>query len=406
MVVQIIKVLWIIQIQPAYIHIIIANKKEGDYNMKEFIKDGDFIYVNAPYMEAYIPKDLFSKDGEKESAIAYEYGEGYRLIGEFMVRVFNNPVDNYSDEELYNLRQKTKLRTFIYPNMITTFPSDTEELELTISANPDSTMEKYVVFKYEKGDIMMESRIRKDISNCEKYFDILCKGKIPESIPYADQIELMEKNYAINDLGFGVPAATREAIIASLCRAKEDPKIPFRMIAGKGDSYDPNGYIMLNMRQVTAYTNVMTSLTFEDVGSMLASSINISRSGKKQTETPFEKILSQCKFFKIHIVCKFTKLFQNTPLVASFCHLCAVIFTLPRPAGNSTLPTRPTIRPKRYPLGPYSRCFWAANGHFSGRIPTPRGPRARREKPRMAVHEPYGAYERADVLSLLVGIID
>lgn len=260
--------------------------------MNEFIKDGDFIYVNAPYMEAYIPEELFSKDGEKESAIAYEYGEGYRLIGEFMVRVFNNPPDAYTDDQLASLREKTKLRTFVYPNMITTFPSDTEKLKLSLSNNPEAEPEAYRVFKYERGDIMMESRIRKDISNCEKYFDILCKGKIPESIPYADQIELMEKNYAINDLGFGVPGVTREAIIATLCRSKEDPKIPFRMIAGKSDSYDPNGYMMLNMRQVTAYTNVMTSLTFEDQGSMLASSINISRSGKKQTETPFEKILS------------------------------------------------------------------------------------------------------------------
>jgi len=257
--------------------------------MKEFIKEGEFIYVNSPYMEAYIPEELFSKDGEKESAIAYEYGEGYRLVGEFMVRVFSTAIDE-DDEDIKVKREKIKLHTFSYPNMITTFPSDVEKV--TMSITPDSEPEKVRIFKYEKGDIMMESKVKKDISNCEKYFDILCKGKVPESIPYADQIELLEKNYAINGLGFGVPAATREAIIATLCRSKNDPKIPYRMVAGKGDNYDPNGYIMLNMRQVTAYTNVLSALTFEDQGSMLASSINMSRSGKKQAETPFEKILS------------------------------------------------------------------------------------------------------------------
>lgn len=51
-------------------------------------------------------------------------------------------------------------------------------------------------------------------------------------------------------------------------------------------------YIPGNMRMVASYTNVMNALTFENMGEMLTTSINITRSGAKQDQTPLEKVLT------------------------------------------------------------------------------------------------------------------
>lgn len=250
--------------------------------MNEFIKQGEYIIVNVPYMEAYIREDLFEKpeDADKGSALAVTYGEGFRLVGVFNVRIFKNP-----EQDRYGI----KLRTFSYPNMIETYPSDSQVVKMSLDGK--SEPEKFRILKYYKGDTMMESRIKRDSLNCENYLGMICKGKIPTSIPYPDLIKLWNKNFEINETSAGVPSVTKEAMIATLCRDKTNPVVPYRVIAGKNPNYNTTGYFAANMRQVTSFTNVMSALTFENMGEMLTSSINMCRNGTKQADSPFEDIL-------------------------------------------------------------------------------------------------------------------
>ena len=76
-----------------------------------------------------------------------------------------------------------------------------------------------------------------------------------------------------------------------MSRYAEDPSMQFRKVVGKGN-VSMTDYIPGNMRMVASYTNVMNALTFENMGEMLTTSINITRSGAKQDQTPLEKVLT------------------------------------------------------------------------------------------------------------------
>ena len=246
--------------------------------MNEFIKVGEYINVNVPYMEAYIAMDLFD-DADKESAVASQYGEGIKTIGLFNIRVFKSEDDD---------RESVKLETFNYPNTIETYPS---EYESNVKLNINGIEDKYMVLKYYKGDIMMHSDIKQDSSNCEKFLNMLTKGKIPNTISYTDIFKIWLKNFEINAVNPGVPSVTLQVIISEMYRNKNNPIEQFRKIAGKGDigMYD---YIAFNMNEVSSYTSVLSALTFERFSDKLTSSINMTKDGVTQNKSPIERVIS------------------------------------------------------------------------------------------------------------------
>lgn len=249
-----------------------------------FIKQDDYVLLNAPYMEAYIKSDLFApaEESDKGTVMAARFGDAFHLIGVFNVRIFNNP-----DQD----REKVPIKTFCYPNMIETFPSENIEMKLNLNDSDDDEDTKYLVLKYYRGDRIMPARIKKDSLNCEKYVNMMCNGKIPNTIAYKDLSKLWLKNFEINGIDLEVPVVTVESMVATLCRDAKNPRNPYRLTAGKKEDYDQNGYIAVNTRQVTSYTNVMSALTFEDMGAMLTASLNMSKDDDAQIESPFEDIL-------------------------------------------------------------------------------------------------------------------
>jgi hypothetical protein len=246
--------------------------------MNEFIKVGENIHVNVPYMEAYISMDLFD-DADKESAVATQYGEGIKTIGLFNIRAFSSEED---------VRERVEIKTFSYPNTIETHPSEYESnVKLFINGIED----KYMVLKYYKGDIMMHSAIKQDSTNCERFLNMLTKGKIPNTINYTDIFKIWLKNFEINAVNPGVPAVTLQVIISEMYRNKNNPIEQFRKIAGKGKvgMYD---YLAFNMNEVSSYTSVLSALTFERFSDKLTSSINMTKDGVSQTKSPVEKVIS------------------------------------------------------------------------------------------------------------------
>lgn len=252
----------------------------------EFIASDDNILVNVPYAEAYISSDLFreiDKESEITATIAYKNGEAITAVGVFNMRFF-------ADEDAP--RESAPLRTFNYPVPITTYPDEIlENVTLNLSGTNDpEAAQKYTVLCYHRGNIMMARRIEQSSDSCEKFLSMVMKGKIPNSIPYDHLLKTWESNYEMNGLSPGVPSVIMQCILATQCRSKKDPAIPFRQEMGTGKA-SQTGYVFANMRTVASHTSVFNALTFEDMSAMLTTSINMTRSGTKQARSPVEKVL-------------------------------------------------------------------------------------------------------------------
>lgn len=249
----------------------------------EFIVSGDNIVVNVPYAEAYIPVELFKnveKESQLNSAVAFMDGSAVTTVGIFNMRLF--PTDDPS------IREKVPIRTFNYPSPITTYPDDVVKMKLTLG---DIEEQEYSVLQYTRGSIMMPVNNPKDSGNCEKFLNMMMRGKIPNTIPYSHILEIWNKNFQINGIAPGVPSVILQAIIAEQARCKDDPTIPFRKQIGV-DKAGENDYVFANVRTVASYTSVFNALTFEDMSQMLTTSINMTRSGTTQNKSPVEKVLS------------------------------------------------------------------------------------------------------------------
>lgn len=245
--------------------------------MNEFTKDSEYVYLNVPYAEAYIPDVLF-KDPEKKATVASEYGDGIRAIGIFYIRLFDDATKN---------RNSIPLQTFNYPNIIEMYPSEVSVETLVF----DDAEEKYRVLKFVKGDIIMQAFNKKDASNCELFLKLLTSGKIPRSLSYEDLLQSWSKNFAINDVNPGVPAVTMQIILSEMCRYKNNPELQFRKVAGKG-KVDIHNYVSANMNEVSSYSSIFSALTFERFSDKLATSLYMTKSNAAQTKSPIEKVVS------------------------------------------------------------------------------------------------------------------
>lgn len=261
--------------------------------MNEFIRSDGYIIVNVPYAEAYIPESLFKpvdKESEITSAVAFEYGEGINVVGCFNMRFMESDTQN---------RDKVPVRTFNYPSPIETYPTSTlknQKIRLTSAddeneINGDESDEvRYRVLQYYKGDIMMSATSTEAVANCEKFLNMMTSGKIPNTIPYSSLEKIWQANFDMNGVNPGTPSVSLQSVIAEQCRWVRDPRIPFRKVIGAGKGNE-NDYVMVNMRSVASYNSTFSALTFEDMGQMLISSINMSRNNVKQNKSPIEKVL-------------------------------------------------------------------------------------------------------------------
>jgi hypothetical protein len=246
--------------------------------MNEFIKDGDYIYINKPYVEVYIPMDLFD-DPDKNSTISSIYGDGISTLGLFNMRFFDSVEDNIK-------RDSFDILTFNYPNTIETFPSEYEEnVSLVICGIED----KYMILKYLKGDILMRSSTPRSSVNCEKFLNLIMKGKIPLTIDPINVFKTWIRNFEINNVNPGVPSVILQIIISEMYRNKNNPIEQFRKIAGKGNKKD---YVAYNMNEVSSNTSILAALAFERFGDKLVSCLNMTKEGTKQIKSPIEKVLT------------------------------------------------------------------------------------------------------------------
>lgn len=241
-----------------------------------FKAKGDNILFTGVCMEAYIPIEYFNM------GIAVEYGgECIEVLGLFNCRFF-------SDVEAK--KPIGKLETVNIPTVIRVYPTSFENKEMKLVEDVEPS--GYTILKFYTNDVFADKPIIKKSKNAEAFLKVLENGKIPRTIPYDKLFDIWTKNMVMNGVAMpDVPASNREMIIAEIYRDKENPADRFAMRIGKNPKTSPYSYIPANSRTLTKYNSTFAGVTFEDVDTMLTNGLNIAKTGRKQTESPIERII-------------------------------------------------------------------------------------------------------------------
>lgn len=241
--------------------------------MANFRSDNSYIYLEKPYCEFYIPLSFFDSSG----GFAEDMGQIIKALGIFNVGFFEN--DKLVEMRVLNL--PTYINILVYDYEI-------RRVELPGESSPVPCK----VLKYFQGNKVMESSVIQDAGNAELYLKFVLQGKIPLSVPYDKSIILWRKNQKLNGISLGVPSIIEELILSASYRSKSNPATKFAYVVGKNPEgtsmYD---YKAASVRQICQYTSTFTALTFEDIDSMITSSLNRSRDKIPEAQSPIEQII-------------------------------------------------------------------------------------------------------------------
>ena len=241
--------------------------------MDFFSSDGSFIYLEKPYCEFYIPISYF----EDTSGFATDKGDILSVFGIFDISFFEN--GTVTDRKIMNI--PTFIDLFVYSSEIST--ADTP------GNQPDNT--KYKILKYFKGDKIMSNRVVEDSENAETFIRFITQAKLPPSIPYDKSILIWRKNQEVNGVNLGVPSVIEELILSTSYRDSSDLSKKFAHVIGENPNVSPYDYTMASIRQICQYASTFTGLTFEDMDSMITTSLNRSRENTPEATSPIEDII-------------------------------------------------------------------------------------------------------------------
>lgn len=235
-----------------------------------FRKDSNFIYLDADYMEFYIPLDFF----DQSKRYAVDYSSYIETLGLFHVGIFEGG----------------KLKTYKVmkqPYQIVVYVYDSENKIVSLPTGDTACK----VLKFNKNAKLMNSKIIQDAQSSLQYIDMLMGGKIPSSVPYDKTSILCNKNKKCNRVNFGVRPEVEEMVIALNYRNPKDLSEPFSKVYGSDTSVSPYEYTTIGSRQICQYASTFSSLTFEDMDSMLTTSINRSRKKGVEQFSPIEDVI-------------------------------------------------------------------------------------------------------------------
>lgn len=237
-----------------------------------FKNDGKHFILIHPYVEFYIPSSYFNSS---KQSYATDYGQTINTIGIFNFGVFTNG--------------KSTIKTMNIPTWIELRIYDSETRVIDLPGNPGTECK---VIKYYNGNIIMDSTFIVDSSNAELFLKFVLDGKLPSTIPYTKTLEMWRKNMEMNNVHFGVSSAVLEIVLSSIYRDKNDLTRKFSKVIGKDPEHISEfDYLPASIRKVCQYTSTFTAITFEDMDSMITTSLNRSRENKPETPSPLEAII-------------------------------------------------------------------------------------------------------------------
>lgn len=240
--------------------------------MGSIFKENDGqICLNVPYCEFYIPMYYF----DPSNKFAQDFIDRISILGIFNVGVFDNG-------------KLKEIKTFNLPTFIEINVYQKEEREVVLT---DGQPVKCLVCKYYKDNAICNSSIIEDSDNVSAYLNMIISGSLPKTIPYNKSLEIWRKCLELNNVGFGVSSTILELILSVVYRDKDNAEQKFCKKYGSDLSVSDFDYGLASIRQICQYASTFTALTYEDIDTMITTSINRQREGKEEAETPIEKII-------------------------------------------------------------------------------------------------------------------
>lgn len=239
-------------------------------------------YLNVPYAEFFIPAEYFTDNH------AEDYRDSLSTLGIFQFIVYPNGKPKSNSGSVRNESKNPNLHTMLIPTTIELTIHNSREESVILS---DGIVKKYKVLEYLNGEEICNNYMVENSDNTIEYLNMVLDGKLPDTIPYSNSLTLFMNNMELNNVRFPVSSVDLEIMLMMVYRNRDDMEETFSKVIGKNPNVSQYAYEVASTRQVCQYTSTLTALTFEDIDTMITSSINRTRSGKKEPYSPSEKII-------------------------------------------------------------------------------------------------------------------
>lgn len=243
--------------------------------LSNFLKDdGTNIVFTGNCMEIYIPEFYF------ERQIAAIEGVILKSFGVLPCTVFD-----------VNMKEINSYMINLPTTLIFYFNDIFDEKKVLRKGLKDEEPEPCKVLRYYKNEPVMPNTFQKNSSNVQMFFiDLLCAGKF-DFVPYDKLLDVWHKNLELNESSLGLTFTAMEVILSEVYRNRDNPNEKFSLAIAKNPKISMYDYRASNIREICSRTSTFAALTFEDMDSMITSSLNMKNYNKKQVESPLEKIL-------------------------------------------------------------------------------------------------------------------
>ena len=236
-----------------------------------FRADEDYIYLNIPYCEFYIPTEYFAM-GKK---FAEDFTDKIHTIGLFNIGIFED--DKLVDVKVFNVPIYLDIMVYDY---------DVRMIDVG-----SGTPVECRVYKYYQDSIICRSFIAENSGVAQTFLQLIISGSMPGTIPYSQCLSVWRKNLELSGVNLGVSSAIMEMILAVMYRDAKDPSKKYCIRYGSSEDSSEFDYMSASIRQICQYNSTFTGIIYEDIDSMITSAINRNRNGKEEGETPMEKIV-------------------------------------------------------------------------------------------------------------------
>ena len=236
-----------------------------------FRADEDYVYLNVPYCEFYIPTEYFAM-GKK---FAEDFTEKIHVIGLFNVGIFED--GKLVDVRVFNVPVYLDINVYDY--------------EVRMIDIGSGTPIECRVYKYYQDSIICRAFIAENSGVAQTFLQLIISGDMPGTIPYSHVLSVWRKNLELSGVNLGVSSAIMEMILAVMYRDAKDPSKKYCIRYGSTADSSEFDYMSASIRQICQYNSTFTGIIYEDIDSMITSAINRNRNGKEEGDTPMEKII-------------------------------------------------------------------------------------------------------------------
>jgi hypothetical protein len=213
---------------------------------------------------------------ESTKRFAVDYVDRVSVLGIFNIGIF----EGGKMKEMKTLN----LPTFIEDMRV----YDSETRDVTLLNNVTVPCK---VLKYIKDSIIMNSVTFEDSSYAQTYLEMIMSGSLPKTVSYLKSLAVWRKDLELNKVNLGVNSSILELILAVVHRNPNDFSQKFSKVFGKDLNMSPYDYEPASIRQICQYSSTFTAITFEDFDAMATTSLNRSRDGRLEQDSPIEKVI-------------------------------------------------------------------------------------------------------------------